>query len=77
MKKVIFALSLIISGLLGIVGLIVGILISLGCYGGYYGDMLFYGFIIRFELQPFFLIFSLLWIVGILILGKECLKKDK
>lgn len=75
MKKIIFALSLIISGLLGIVGLIVGILISVGCYQGYYGDMHFHGLILRFNLQPLFLIFILLWLSGMIILGKECLKK--
>lgn len=76
MKKIIFGLALTLSGLLGVVGLIVGILISLGCYAGYYGDMLFYGFVNRFNLETIFFIFILLWAIGIFILGKECFKKD-
>ncbi len=75
MKKIIFALSLVVSGLLGIVGLIVGILISVGCYQGYYGDMHFHGLIIRFNLQPLFQIFILLWLSGMIILGIECFHK--
>ena len=59
-----------------VVGLIIGILISLGCYSGYYGDMLFYGFIQRFSLQPIFLIFIIIWVSGIIILAKEYIKKE-
>ncbi len=76
MRKLVFGLALTISGLLGVVGLIIGILISLGCYSGYYGDMLFYGFIQRFSLQPIFLIFIIIWVSGIIILAKEYIKKE-
>lgn len=77
MNKVIFGILLVVSGLIGTVGLIVGILISLGSYAGYYGDMLFYGFIRRFSLQPLFIIFVTLWVIGMVIVGKESFKKVK